>query len=237
MKIPRLIDLTHTLDETNPYWSDEEKFERTVLSHGRTDTGIWYSNFCFRSGEHCGTHMDAPIHFAEGKRSIEQLPLSQLIGPAVKISVALACEKNSDYSVSVPDILVWESRFGRIPQGAVVLFHTGWGSYWRDRMRYLGMDGHDPEQVHFPGIGRDAADLLASERRIAMVGIDTASLDHGPSRDYPSHQILCGAEIPGVENVASLEELPESGFLVLALPIKIVGGSGAPCRIVALLDA
>ena len=236
MKIPRLIDLTHTLDEKTPYWSAEEKFERTTLAHGRNENGIWYSNFCFRSGEHCGTHMDAPLHFAEGKRSIEQLPLSQLIGPAVKISVASACESDRDYCISARDILAWESRLGRIPEDAVVLFHTGWGRYWEDRARYLGAAGEDSAQFHFPGIGRDAAELLAFERRIAMVGIDTASLDHGPSRDFASHQVFCGAEIPGVENVAGLEELPDSGFLVLALPMKIAGGSGAPCRIVALVD-
>ena len=236
MRIPRLIDLTHTLDEKTPYWSTQERFERTQLAHGRSDAGIWYSNFCFRSGEHCGTHMDAPIHFAEGKQSIEQLPLSQLIGPAMKISVAAVCESNRDYCISTTDIVTWESRFGRIPNGAVVLFHTGWSRYWGDRAGYLGVTDEAAARFHFPGISRDAAELLASERRIAMVGIDTASFDHGPSRDYHAHQVFCGAEIPGIENVAGLEELPETGFLVLALPMKIAGGSGAPCRIVALLD-
>jgi kynurenine formamidase len=236
VKIPRIVDLTHAFDENSICWSADEKFERTPLAYGRYHAGIWYANFCYRSGEHCGTHMDAPIHFAEGKRSMEQIPVAQLIGPGVKISVADACSRDRDYRLQAADILAWETRLGRIPDGAIVLVHNGWGRYWEDRAAYLGSAGNNPADFHFPGIARDAAQLLAAERRIAMVGIDTASLDHGPSRDYITHQILCGAEIPGVENIAGMERLPETGFVVLALPMKIAGGSGAPCRIVALLD-
>ena len=101
---------------------------------------------------------------------------------------------------------------------------------------YLGSDRPgDASDLYFPGIGRDAAELLV-ERRVSLVGIDTASLDHGPSHDFITHQVLNGANVAGLENVANIAQLPEKGFLIVALPMKIAGGSGAPCRIVALLN-
>lgn len=236
LQIPRIVDLSYPFDERTIYWSASERFDHQPVAYGRTEAGYWYASFNFAASEHGGTHLDAPIHFAEGKQSVEQIPIERHLGPGIKISIADKASQDRDYRLAVADIEAWETRNGRIPAGAIVLVHTGWGQYWGDRAQYLGIEGPpEAERRHFPGIGQDAARLL-SQRGVAMVGIDTASLDHGPSQDFITHQVLNGANISGLENVASVEQLPEKGFLVLALPMKIAGGSGAPCRIVALLE-
>lgn len=233
-----LIDLTHAWDASTVYWpTATTRFRLDTLAYGRTEGGWFYAANAFSTPEHGGTHLDAPIHFAEGKQSVEQIPVERLVAPGVKISIAEKASQDRDYRLTAADLRAWEARAGRIPDGAIVLIHTGWGRHWGDRALYFGSDEPgDASGLHFPGIARDAAEFLAQERQVAMVGIDTASLDYGPSRDFIAHQILNGANIPGLENVAYLDELPEKGFLVAALPMKIAGGSGAPCRIVALLD-
>ncbi len=235
--IPKLVDLSYPFDESTIYWPTSKPFEREKVSFGRTPAGYWYASFNFAASEHGGTHLDAPIHFAEGKQSVDEIPIERQIGPGIKISVAELAARDRDYRLTASDIKAWEARAGKIPDEAIVLVETGWGRYWGDRLRYLGSDKPgDASALHFPGLARDAAEFLARERKVAMVGIDTASLDYGPSQDFIVHQVLNGANISGLENVAHLDQLPETGFLVLALPMKIAGGSGAPCRIVALLD-
>ena len=235
--VPRIVDLSYSLDQDTIYWPNNMPFEHTRTAYGRTEAGYWYASYTFAASEHGGTHLDAPIHFAEGKQSVEQIPIERHIGPAVKISIAEQAAQNRDYRLTAADLRAWEQRLGRIPDGAIVLVQTGWGRYWGHRAQYLGTEKlNDAFDLHFPGIAQDAAEFLARERSVAMVGVDTASLDYGPSRDFIAHQTLNGAGIPGLENVANLEGLPEKDFLVLALPMKIAGGSGAPCRIVALLD-
>jgi kynurenine formamidase len=232
------VDLSYPFDASTIYWpTDTEGFRHEQVAFGRTAAGYWYSSFNIAASEHGGTHLDAPIHFAEGKQSVEQIPLERLVAPGVKINIAAQAGRDRDYRLTAADITAWEARAGRVPSGAIVLIETGWGRYWGDRLMYLGSDKPgDASDLHFPGIARDAAELLV-ERRAAAVGIDTASLDHGPSQDFPTHQVLNGADIPGLENVANLDQLPEQGFLIVALPMKIAGGSGAPCRIVALLGS
>lgn len=235
--VPKVVDLSYPFDESTIYWPNNQSFQHEQVAYGKTEAGYWYASFNFGASEHGGTHLDAPIHFAEGKHAVEQIPISRHIGPGVKISIAEQAARDRDYRLTAEDIRVWEVSNGPIPPGAIVLVHTGWGRYWSDRALYLGSDQlEDASDLHFPGIGQDAAEFLAHQREVAMVGIDTASLDSGPSQDFIAHQILNGANIPGLENVAHLDSLPEKGFLVLALPMKIAGGSGAPCRIVALLD-
>jgi kynurenine formamidase len=234
--VPELIDLSYAFDENTVYWPNNESFEHKQVAFGRTPTGYWYSSYTFAGSEHGGTHLDAPIHFAEGKQSVEQIPMQRHIGLGVKISVADKVADDRDYRITAADIQAWEQRMGTVPVGAIVLFHTGWGQHWGNRTAYLGTEKlNDPSDLHFPGIARDAAELLV-QRRVSMVGIDTASLDHGPSKDFIAHQVLNGADIPGLENVANLERLPERGYLIAALPMKIAGGSGAPCRIVAIVS-
>jgi len=232
----QVVDLSYAFDESTIYWPTDGPFVHEKVAYGHTEAGYWYSSFRYAANEHGGTHMDAPIHFAEGKDSVEQIPIERHVRPGVKISAVEQCARDRDYRITAADLRAWEGRQGRIPDGAIVLLHTGWGKFWGDRRRYLGTEKEgDASDLHFPGIAEDAARFLAEERRVAMVGIDTASLDHGPSRDFIVHQILNGANVPGLENVAYLEQLPEKGFTIVALPMKIGGGSGAPCRIVALL--
>jgi kynurenine formamidase len=232
----KVLDLSYSFDESTTYWPTAKPFQHEKVAFGKTEGGYWYSSFNFAASEHGGTHMDAPIHFAEGKEPVDQIPVGRFVGPGVKISVAEQVSRDRDYRVTAADIRAWESRQGAIPRGAIVLIHTGWGRFWNNRAQYLGSDKPgDVSNLHFPGIGQDAAELLARERQIAMIGIDTASMDYGPSKDFIVHQVLLGASIPGIENVANMDALPEKGFTVIALPMKIAGGSGAPCRVIALV--
>lgn len=231
-----VVDLTHPFDDQTIYWPTAKRFELQAVARGRTDAGFWYEANQFCAAEHGGTHIDAPCHFAEGRHTVDQIPLEQLIGPAAVIDVRKACARDADYLVQVSDITRHEEAHGRLPDGAIVLFWTGWGERWPDLRRYLGDDRPgEVTDLHFPGISREAAEFLVNERRIDAVGLDTASLDHGPSTDFIAHQILNAANIPGLENVAHLDRLPPRGATVYAMPVKIGGGSGAPARIFATL--
>ncbi|MCS6874635.1 MAG: cyclase family protein [Pyrinomonadaceae bacterium] len=225
------IDLSHDFSEDTIYWNETDSFKKEVIHEGRTQGGYYYSAYRFCTAEHGGTHLDAPIHFAEGRQTVSQLPLNRLIGEGVKIDVS--DRARGDYKVSVDDLENWEKANGKIPDGAIVLIQTGYGRYWGDRKSYMGMDEFG--ERHFPGLSREAAQWLVRERRIGAVGIDTASIDVGSSKNFEAHVALMSENVPAFENVAGLERLPVRGFWVVALPMKIKGGSGAPLRIVAFL--
>ena len=231
----KLVDLTYSYNEQTVYWPNAKGFRHQKDTWAKTPGGYWYAAGEFASAEHGGTHIDSPIHFGEGKRTVDQIPVSSLVGPAAVIDVAVKAAKDRDYRITRDDVLAWESGNGMLASGSIAVFRTGWGQYWPDRKEYLGSDvPGDTAHLHFPGISREAAELLV-ERKVAGVGIDTASLDYGPSTDFIVHQILNGANIYGLENVASVEKLPAAGATLIALPMKIENGSGGPVRIVALL--
>lgn len=230
------IDLTHDFSDSTIYWPTAAPFRLERVFAGRTEAGFYYTANNIAAAEHGGTHLDAPVHFAEGHRASEAIPVEQLVGPAVVVDVTDSCASNADYLVKVADLERWEAAHGRIPDGAIVLFRTGWGARWPDRLRYLGTTDTGAmavSKLHFPGLDSGAARWLAEERRIDAVGLDTPSIDFGQSSTYNSHQILFARDIPAFENVASLDRLPEAGGYVVALPMKIRGGSGGPLRIVA----
>jgi kynurenine formamidase len=207
-----------------------------TVSHGRTAAGFFYAanNFC--TAEHGGTHMDAPIHFAEGKASVDQVAVGAGIGPIARVDVSAQAARDPDYRLSVADLTAWESEHGRIPDGAIVVMYSGWGTRWPDRKRYLGTDAPgDTANLHFPGFSREAAEFLVKERVVDAIGVDTASIDHGRSQDFIVHQIINGADKPGLENLANVDRLPASGATLIALPMKITGGSGGPLRAIAIL--
>ena len=232
----KLVDLTYPFDSTTLYWSPEEKFRVEVVAHGMTESGYWYASNRICASEHGGTHMDAPIHFAQNGWTAEQVPIDRLVGPACVVDVSQACAKDADYRLTVEDLKSWETKNGPIPKGAIVLMRSGWGARWPDRGRYFGATREgDTKSYHFPGFSKEAAEFLAKERVVDAVGLDTPSLDHGPSPDFPAHRVFGAANIPGLENVASLDRLPEWGATVIALPVKISGGTGGPARIVAIL--
>jgi len=230
------VDLSHAFDSTTIYWPTAQPFHLEVVSAQRTAAGFYYAANNFSAAEHGGTHLDAPIHFAEGKWTADQIPLDRLIGRAVVVDVTAAVTTGgADYLVSIEDFTAWEVANGPIPEGAIVLIRTGWGARWPDRASYLGTTRTGQEAVaelHFPGIAPEAARWLAG-RHVRAVGIDTPSIDNGQSTTFTTHVVLLGENIPGFENVANLDRLPATGALVVALPMKIAGGSGGPLRMVA----
>lgn len=233
-----LVDLTYPFDGETIYWPTAEGFVLEEEARGLTERGYFYSANRFHAAEHGGTHIDAPLHFGEGKLGVDQIPLNQLIGPGYVVDASAKTSRNPDYQISMEDLLEWERSHGRIPDGAVVLLKTGYGKYWPDREKYLGTALRGPEavaQLSFPGLDPGAARWLTTHRHIAAVGIDTASIDFGRSENFLTHQTLAQANIPALENVAHLDKLPDQGFTIIALPMKIAGGSGAPTRIIAIL--
>lgn len=232
----KLIDLTYPLDEQTVFWPTNKPFTWERAAWGRTAKGYWYASGDFSMSEHGGTHIDAPIHFGEGRLAVDEIPLQELIAPAVVIDVRPSVAENRDYRLSRKDLERWERRHGPIQQGAVVLMLTGWGQGWPDKSRYLGSSTpSDPKTLHFPGFSKEAAEFLVKERHIDGIGIDTPSIDYGPSQDFIVHQIINGANRYGLENIANLERLPPNGAILVALPIKIKGGTGGPVRIIAIL--
>lgn len=232
----RWIDLTHEFSEDTIYWPTADQFEKTTVFHGHTEAGFFYTAYNYSGAEHGGTHVDAPIHFYENRNTVDQIPIEQLVGPAVVIRIAEKAKANRNYQFSVQDILDWEKQHGAIEDGSILLIDTGSAEHWPDREKYMGTDKRGAEAVKylkFPGIHPEAAKFLATQRTIKAVGLDTPSIDYGGSTLYKTHQILFEKNIPGFENVANLDKLPIKGATVIALPMKIKGGSGAPLRIVA----
>lgn len=234
----RWVDLTYPFSAATIYWPTAQGFQLEKVADGETEAGYYYAANNFRAAEHGGTHLDAPVHFARGRHTADQIPLAQLLGPSVVVDVSSQAAQDPDYQVTIGDLEAFESAHGRISAGTIVLVRTGWGGRWSDRERYLGTAATGPgavPQLHFPGISPEAAGWLVHNRSVDAVGIDTPSIDRGQSKTFDTHQILYGADIPGFENVANLDHLPEVGAYVIALPMKIEGGSGGPLRIVALL--
>ena len=231
------IDLSHTFDSATLYWPNNPTgFVHTTDAEGVTPLGYYYSSYTLGTPEHGGTHLDAPIHFAAGHYTVEQLPLTSLTGPAVVIDVSDHAQGNRDYLISISDIEKWEEQHGTIPDDRIILFRTGYGKFYPDRKNYFGTEKRGAEaipELHFPGIDPNTTQWLLDKRKIKALGLDTPSMDYGQSKDFKTHQILLGANKPGFENVANLDQLPETGIYVVALPMKVGKGSGAPLRIIA----
>ena len=235
----KIIDLTHDFSRETVYWVTAKEFELDTVFAGMTEKGFYYTANDITTAEHGGTHIDAPIHFSEGKQTVDQISLDQLIGNAIKIDVSEKAGNNPDYLISIEDITQWETEEKQtIPDGSIVLFYTGHSRYYPDKKKYLGTDQRGESALtllHFPGIAPETAQWLVDNRNIKAVGLDTPSIDYGQSADFKSHVILLSENIPGFENLANLEQLPSAGFQVIALPMKIKGGSGGPLRIIALV--
>jgi kynurenine formamidase len=232
-----LVDLTHPLNAQTIYWpTSPSGCELKRLAYGPTPGGWFYSANTFAAPEHGGTHLDAPIHFSQSGHTADQVPLSQLVLPAVVIDISARAASDPDYRLTIADVEAFEQRYGRILPGVAVLLRTGWDTRWPDRKAYLGDDTPgDATKLHFPSFGAEAARLLIAERKVAAIGVDVASIDYGQSKDFQVHRIAAAANVVGFENLRSLDALPPTGALLVALPMKIENGSGGPLRAIAIV--
>src|SRR5262245_53768247 len=234
-----LIDLSHPYDEQTIFWpTAAEGFKLEKVADGMTPARYYYAANNFRTAEHGGTHLDAPVHFAQGHPPVDQVPLNRLMGRALVIDVTAAVDRNVDYLITTEDFERFEKEHGAIPADAIVLLRTGFSKRWPDGLRYMGTAEHGEPAVaklHFPGLHPEAARWLVQNRPIKAIGIDTASIDYGQSTLFESHRVLYEHDIPAFENLTNLDKLPIVGANVIALPMKIAHGSGAPLRAVAML--
>jgi kynurenine formamidase len=234
----KIVDLTYSFDSLTIFWPTEKDFQLEAGFKGMTEKGYFYSANKFCTAEHGGTHLDAPIHFYKDKNSVDEIPIDKLIGEGVVIDVSEKCAADRDYRISIEDFTYWEKQYGKIPSNPIVLLKTGFGKYWPDRIKYMGTNERGDQAVaklHFPGLHPDAAKWLINERNLKAVGIESPSIDYGQSKLFQSHVVLAENNIPILENVANLNEIPLKGFTIIALPMKIKGGSGGPARIIALV--
>ncbi|MCC7154811.1 MAG: cyclase family protein [Bryobacterales bacterium] len=230
----KLVDMSYPFDGKTIYWPTAKPFEWHKDAWGPSAAGFWYASATFTTSELGGTHLDSPLHFGQGQPGTAEIPVSRLVGPAKVIDISAACNRDRDYRLTAADVAAFEKAHGRIAAGDLVLIRTGWGRFWPDRKKYLGDDTPaDASRLSFPGLSREAAMLLA-ERGVSGVGIDTASIDYGKSKDFICHQVLARAGIFNLENVANLDKVPATGAILFALPVKISGGTGGPVRIIAL---
>jgi kynurenine formamidase len=219
-----ILDMTYAYDENTIYWPNASPFKLTTEFRGMTERGYWYTANFYAASEHGGTHADAPLHFAKNGRSIDQIPLAEWIGPAVKIDVTRQCAGDRDCLLSVVDIKKWENEYGRIPAGAWVIMYTGIGTqFYPDPKRVLGTDKKGlpalPE-LSFPAFSRESAEFLTRERNIKGIAIDTPSIDYGKSQDFWVHRTICGADKLGLENIANLDMLPATGAMLYVIPMS-----------------
>ena len=232
-----LVDLTHAFNAQTIYWPTSTKtFEHAQQAYGSTPGGWFYSSYELSTPEHGGTHLDAPIHFGEGKQTADQIPLSRLVARAVVLDISAKADADRAYMLTPDDVAAFEREHGQIPEGAIVLLRTGWSRHWPNRLAYLGdSTPGDASKLNFPSFGPDAARILVDERSVAALGTDVASIDAGRSADFMVHRIAAAANVPGFENLTNLDQLPPTGAVVIALPMKIEGGSGGPLRAIAMV--
>jgi kynurenine formamidase len=227
----RILDLSYPISDKVVAWpGDVDPFEAQVNA---TIEKNGYFTRSFRMLEHFGTHLDAPIHFAPGKTTVDQIPTKQLFGPAVVLDVRAEAAKDEDYLLSPARVEEWEKKYGNVPTGAVVLLRTGWASRWPDVQKYRNQDAQG--KMHFPGFSVEAVKLLI-DRKVSGLGCDTMSADYGASTDFAVHHLSLGAGLYHLENLSDLSEVPDSGAFLIVAPIKLEGGSGGPVRVFAVLQ-
>ena len=226
----RVVDLSYAISDAMPQWpGDAKSFEARTVCKIDSD-GFFARSFWML--EHYGTHLDAPAHFIAAGMTVEAIPAERLFGPAVVFDVRDASAANADCELPAARVTEWESEHGRIPQGAIALLRTGWASRWPDTARYRNQDAAGT--MHFPGFGADAVGILI-EREVSGIGCDTMSIDPGCSHEYPVHRLALAAGLYQLENLADLSALPGAGASLVVAPLKLDGGSGAPCRVFAVL--
>jgi kynurenine formamidase len=239
----RVVDLTEPLSPQTPLlplppqWNNTPAFKIWELSRYDERGPAWYWN-AFETGEHTGTHFDAPVHWVSGKditeNTVDRIPPKKFIGPASVIDVSADVAKNPNYLLTPERIRQWENRYGLIPAGAWVLLRTGW-SKRKDAKDYINLGEDGP---HTPGLAKESSILLAKERDVLGVGVETVGTDAGQAATFdppfPNHYVMHGSGKFGLASLCNLDQLPPTGAIVIAAPLKIVGGSGSPLRVIAL---
>lgn len=223
-----VMDLTYVLGPTTPAFEPGEEAARRTVADLAKD-GYYMQEWVII--EHIGTHVDAPAHFAKGGRTADRLTPAELITPAVVIDIAAKAAKNRDALVTVDDVRAFERRHGRIPHNAAVLMYSGWGAKVGNANAYRGTDSAGV--LHFPGFDPDAAAWLLKNRRIRSVGVDTLSIDNGPSTGFDTHLTVNGADRYGLENLANLHRIPPTGAKIMVGLIPFQQGSGGQARVFA----
>jgi kynurenine formamidase len=226
----RILDLSYGINDKLVPWPGDEKFFEAKVNATIEKNGYFTRSFWML--EHYGTHLDAPAHFAPGKATVDQIPVKQLFGAAVVIDVRAESSKDADYQLPAARIEDFEKKYGRIPEGAIVLLRTGWASRWPDVQKYRNQDAKG--KMHFPGFSVEAAKALIS-RKVSGLGCDTLSIDYGASEDFAVHHVSLGAGLYHLENLADLSELPEASASLIVAPIKLQGGSGGAARVFAII--
>ena len=225
----RIIDLSHKLNANVPAYGGERDLWRYEKMADYERDG--YAAGAFRVPEHFGTHVDSPGHFIKGRETIDRIDAKKLIAPAVVIDVSAKVKANPDYQLTIEDIQNWE-RKGAIPRGAAVLLLTGWGERWQDADKYRNAD--KAGVMHFPGYSRQAIEYLVKNAKVVALGIDTLSIDYGPSKDFAGHHVSHGFSLYHLENLASLDKLPARGAAIFVGALPIENGSGSPARVLAI---
>ena len=208
-----------------------------VISHFDEKGPAWYWNV-IHMGEHTGTHFDAPIHWITGKdrpeNACDTIPVRRCVGPACVIDVTREVAANEDFLLMPEQVVAWEQEHGRIPAGAWVLLHSGWSTR-SDPVAFLNVKADGP---HSPGFHASTSELLAKDRDVAGVGVETVGTDAGQAGmfdpPFPNHTIMHGAGKFGLASLRNLDQLPATGAIVIAAPLKIVRGSGSPLRVLAI---
>ncbi|GAV05348.1 hypothetical protein RvY_15496 [Ramazzottius varieornatus] len=234
----KLVDLSHTFDRTTVYWptlADNETFRLTTIEDETQSDGVSYRIKFYEAAEHGGTHLDAPSHFSKIGLSVEKIPLDKLMGPAVIIDVREKAARNLDYQVTVQDAYDWEKKYGRIPNGAFVFMNSGWDAFWPDKKKIFNFDNSTGvETYHFPAFHPNTTAFLVFQRYISGLGVDTPSTDYGQAAVFKTHEILANNSAVGFENVKNLGKLASVGAHVIAIPIKITDGTGAPLGLIGI---
>jgi kynurenine formamidase len=239
----RVVDLTQTLSPQTPLlplpsqWNNTPAFKMWELSRYDDRGPAWYWNG-FETGEHTGTHFDAPVHWVSGKdlpdNTVDHIPAKKFVGPACVIDVSKECSQNPDYLLTLKDIRGWEERHGKIPAGAWFLLRTDWSKRIEPN-DYINLKENGP---HTPGLAKETSAFLATERDVLGVGVETVGTDAGQAATFdppfPNHYLMHGSGKFGLAGLSNLDQLPPTGAIVIAAPLKIVGGSGSPLRVIAI---
>jgi kynurenine formamidase len=239
-----VIDLTAPLSSTTPILQLPEPFGNTVpftlheISRYDERGPAWYWND-ISTGEHTGTHFDAPVHWVTGRdgQDVSQVPLTRLIAPAAMIDFSAQAAADADFLLEVDHIKEWESQHGALPEGGWLLYRTGWDARSHDQDTFLNANETGP---HTPGVSVECARWIAQEAPVIGFGVETVGTDAGAAHSFdppfPCHSSMLGADKYGLTQLQNLALLPPQGAMIIVSPLPITGGSGSPCRALALVE-